>query len=445
MRTSSAYVAATNTTTTVTYVVNLLDQVTAETRTDGSVAKSLYDPVANVTDRCYWAVAPTPAEPCKPVGSSFTTLPTRHTTTSFDARNNRVRLDDASTKATTTYDPDHNYQTKAVYVPTKMTGSAVDVEHQTSYGYDERHRLVSISHQRCTRLDPASQTDRTCSASAPTGSLAYEYDANDNRTRVNGTNGATSADRRYCYDAQDRLQYRNTGAACSASAKDETYAYDPPGNRTQAVVGGVTTNFTYNDKGQLCNAGATNCSTQNVTYDPAGRTKTWNGWWLTYDAEGRLSSACKSETCPTTADRVTMTYDGEGRRTAIASRPGGGTESVRTFRYQGDAIVEERVDGVLDRQYLVDEAGSIVAMVIPSGPRAGTYLVTYDGHGDALALWRIKPDGHLEPANSYVYSSWGSPQPTTAHTNSANGGACRLAVTPQPPGARIAAATSAGR
>lgn len=68
-------------------------------------------------------------------------------------------------------------------------------------------------------------------------------------------------------------------------------------------------------------------------------------------------------------------------------------------------MVEERVDGVLDRSYLVDEAGSIVQMVIPSGTRAGTYLVTYDGHGDATALWRIKPaDGHLEIANSIVYS-----------------------------------------
>ena len=109
---------------------------------------------------------------------------------------------------------------------------------------------------------------------------------------------------------------------------------------------------------------------------------------------------------------------------AIASRPANGTETVRTFRYQGDAIVEERVNGVLDRQYLVDEAGSIVAMILASGPSAGTYLITYDAHGDALAVWRIKPaDGHLEIANSIVYTTWGAPQLTTAHTNSANGGA----------------------
>lgn len=60
-----------------------------------------------------------------------------------------------------------------------------------------------------------------------------------------------------------------------------------------------------------------------------------------------------------------MTYDGEGRRTAAISDPGGAAPaSTREFRYQGDAIVEERVDGVLDRSYLVDESGSVVQMVV---------------------------------------------------------------------------------
>lgn len=55
------------------------------------------------------------------------------------------------------------------------------------------------------------------------GSDSYAYDANDNRTQVLETNGAVTSDRRYCYDARNQLQYRNTGAACGASAKDESY------------------------------------------------------------------------------------------------------------------------------------------------------------------------------------------------------------------------------
>ena len=42
------------TTTTSTYTVNPLDQVIVEVRTDGSTAKTNYDPAGSVTDRCYW-------------------------------------------------------------------------------------------------------------------------------------------------------------------------------------------------------------------------------------------------------------------------------------------------------------------------------------------------------------------------------------------------------
>jgi RHS repeat-associated protein len=422
-RSSSAYVAATATTTTVSYALNLLDQVLVETRTDGSVAKSLYDPAGNATERCYWATAPAPDEACQPVGASFTTKPTRHTSASFDARNNRVSLRDGSTNALTVYDPDHNYQTKAVYVPTKFDDSdpaEVDVEHQSLFGYDERHRLVSLTHRTCTVSD---QTTHACSATTATGSVAYEYDPNDNRTRVNESNGATSADRRYCFDAQDRLVSRNTGAACSPTVKDESYAFDGAGNRTQAVVGGVTTNFAYNTGGQLCKVGATTCGTPNVTDDTAGRIETWNGWWFRYDAEGRLLTACKSSTCAATADKVAMIYDGEGRRTRIETTPANGATSTREFRYQGDAIVEEKVGGVVARQYLVDESGSVVEMVIPTGSNAGTYVVTWNGHGDALALWRVEGDGSLELANSFSYSTWGKPTISGSHPNSANGSA----------------------
>ena len=46
-------------------------------------------------------------------------------------------------------------------------------------------------------------------------------------------------------------------------------------------------------------------------------------------------------------------------------------------------------------------------------PQAGTYLVTWSGHGDALGLWRIEASGALTLANSYTYTSWGTPTTTT--------------------------------
>lgn len=97
--------------------------------------------------------------------------------------------------------------------------------------------------------------------------------------------------------------------------------------------------------------------------------------------------------------------------------------TTREFRYQGDAIVEEKLDGVTTHRYLVDEAGSIVQVIIPSGVNAGTYVVTWNGHGDAMGLWRVKTDGTLELANSWTFETWGKPQVTTSHANSNNGGA----------------------
>ncbi len=52
-------------------------------------------------------------------------------------------------------------------------------------------------------------------------------------------------------------------------------------------------------------------------------------------------------------------------------------------------------------------------MTIPSGGSAGTYLATWNGHGDALALWRVEADGTTTLANSFTYDTWGQPTTTT--------------------------------
>lgn len=375
---SSTSVAG-GTTTSVGYALNALDQAVREMRSDNSLSRTNFDAAGNATDRCYWAVSPD--DTCKPVGSSFTNPPTRLTTTVSDARNQRIALTDSATNATTTYDPNHYYQVKAIYVP---TGSGK--EHQSLYTYDERRRVLTITHQLCTI-----SSGHSCSSTTGTGSNEYAYDVNDNRSQVIESNGATGSDRRYCYDAQNRLEYRNTGAACSSTVNDESYVYDAAGNRSQGIVGGSTTNFAYNASGQLCNTGATNCGTPNVTYEAAGRTRSWNGWFFSYDAEGRRTHI----------------------KTALAS----GSFTTVELRYQGSSVVEERTGSTVTRQYLVDKDGAIVKLIIPTGQaNAGGYLVTWNGHGDARALYRVNGDGNLTLANSYTYSTWGVP--TTATHNS---------------------------
>lgn len=413
---SVSYVAAGQTSTTVVYDINGLDQAHREVRSDGSIGRTMFDAARNATDRCYWAAAPD--EICKPVGSSYTNPPTRLTSTKFDARNQRIELRDAATESTTTYSPANNYLVGAYYVPT--TGTK---ELQTLYEYDERHRLKTVTHQVCTIA-----SSHSCPTPVPTGIARYTYDTNDNRASVaESTDGSTQNPTpiNYCYDAQSRLVATESGGACNSAQDDEEFEYDVAGNRTQAGSPGSPTKFGYEQLtgGQLCKVGATSpsdCSGANVTYDSAGRTRSWNAWWFTYDDDGRLVTACKSSTCASTADKATFVYDGEGRRTEIRTDLAGSPpETVTAMRYHGDTVVEERVGGVVTRQYLPDESGRILKMIIPVGQsNPGAYVVTWNGHGDAMALWRIKSGGAVEIANAYNYSSWGTPTVSSSHVNS---------------------------
>jgi YD repeat-containing protein len=84
-----------------------------------------------------------------------------------------------------------------------------------------------------------------------TGSVSYEYDQSDNRSRVTEDNGSASTDFRYCHDARNQLTGRGSTASCTTS-NVESFVFDDAGNRTQAVEGGVTRNFAYTVAGLLC-------------------------------------------------------------------------------------------------------------------------------------------------------------------------------------------------
>ncbi len=412
--------------TTTTFTVNKLDDVVIEVRPDGSTSKSTIDASGNTADKCYWKPTISVGD-CQVVGTpAWTNPPSQSTSTSYDARDQRIQLVDGLTNGITTYDPDHNYQPAAVYLPTSSGR-----EFQTLYRYDSRHRVSQgsggepgIEHRLCVLSNPATHA---CSSTTAAGSDTYAYDNNDNRTTVNESNGAASSDRRYCYDALDQLVFRNTAAACSSSAKDEANTYDDAANRLTATVGSTTTNFAYTVDGQLCDVEVApttaSCTGGNITYDTAGRTATWNGWTFAYDSQGRMLSACKSPTCAAGFDKVEFAYDGENHRTKLTTTNAAGAVATRDFRYQGEAIVEEKLtdaghpSGTVVRNYITDDSGATVKLVVPAGESdAGTYLVTWSGHGDALALWRQNADGTTTLANSFTYDTWG--KPTTSVHNS---------------------------
>jgi RHS repeat-associated protein len=159
-----------------------------------------------------------------------------------------------------------------------------------------------------------------------------------------------------------------------------------------------------------------------VAHDSAGNVQKLNGWFFEYDSDGRMIHACQSTSCAGSITKIEYAYDGSGHRTQTKEYSAGTLAKTWDFRYQGDAIVEEKLTdashpaGTVVRSYVVDEDGSIVKMTIPTGEvDAGTYLVTWNGHGDALALWQIDAaTGALTLANSYTYTTWGAPSTSPA-------------------------------
>jgi RHS repeat-associated protein len=416
--------------------LNALDQVTREYRkrfdsgtstTSNEIwTRQNYDAAGNQTDRCTWAAAP--SENCKPADQAMSNpQPASRSSSAYDARNNRVSLK-VPGEGETTYDPTAGYQVDKVYVTTKTdaNGNAIG-EHLTDYGYDSRDRLDSITQQACL----VTAGTHTCTGgTVATGSTDYGLDEVDNRTSVIEANGAGTVTRYYCYDAKHQLIAVRSATDCSTGLL-ETYAYDAARNRTGAP--GDT--FVYSAEGRLCLIDAAgpcpaNEATWHVTYDAEGRTTkvTQNGttWSYLYDGEGCLTAACQSSSCSGSGfARLDFAYDGEGRRTKLTETTAGGAATTTDFRYDGERVVGEVVSTGVTRTFTVDESGAIVKVSIAgdSAVRNGDYLVVWNGHGDALGLWRIKSDGSLEKANTYTYSTWGVPSITTSHPNSDQGNA----------------------
>lgn len=79
------------------------------------------------------------------------------------------------------------------------------------------------------------------------------------------------------------------------------------------------------------------------------------------------------------------------------------------------------MNGTVTRQFVTDESRAISKIVVPGtggGPDT-TYLVTWNGHGDALNLLRLNADGTTTLANSFTYDTWGRPS-TTVHNGIAD-------------------------
>jgi len=176
----------------------------------------------------------------------------------------------------------------------------------------------------------------------------------------------------------------------------------------------VTTNFAYDDQGRLCAVGASDCSSPNVTYTDAGMTEIIGGWFYRYDSARHLVSACQSTSC-TGSGSIGSTSP----MTARATEPGspdttaGGVVTTTVFNLPGRRHHRRDRQRHPTRSYIA-AGGTTAEMTIPPGSGAGTYIVVWNGHGDAGSLDLLNADGTLTPVNTFSYSTWGAPTTTVS-------------------------------
>ncbi len=234
-----------------------------------------------------------------------------------------------------------------------------------SYGYDDAHRLTSITQG--------------------TSIVGFTYDDADRRSTLTLPNGIVTA---YGYDDANQLTSL-TYTSGLTTLGTLTYGYDAVGHRT--TVGGTWA------RTGLPQAVA------GATYDAANRITAWAGQPLSYDANGNLASdgptsytwnARNQLASLSGAASGSFAYDAQGRRRV---RTTGGATS---YLYDGANAAQELVGGSPTANVLtggVDE-------VFQRTESAGASAVLTDALGSTVAL----ADGSGAVQTQYTYEPFGT-------------------------------------
>lgn len=290
-------------------------------------------------------------------------------------------------------------------------------------------------------------TSSTSSTSSDSYQLTYEYDQDDNRTRVTYPDGNYI---QYTYDGLGRMdQVRENGVASGASLLAD-YSNDVLGRRSNISRGNstitryyyydgisrlqnleqdlastaadVTFGFGYNNAGQVISRTLSNDSyshfslPQSKSYVPDGlnRYSTVAGVTFVYDGRGNLTSD-GSRTFSydyenhllgvSGSGSMNLTYDPLGR---LQTTQAGG--STTRFLYDGDKLVGEYVSGTLARRY-VHGAGTDEPLVWYEGAVLTDKRWLHTDHqGSVVASSDSAGQGTVYAYGAYgepAYDNWG--------------------------------------
>jgi RHS repeat-associated protein len=256
-----------------------------------------------------------------------------------------------------------------------------------SNAYDAMDRLTNLVYRK---------------ASSVPASFSYQYDNAGMVTQNVVKIGSTTVTNRFTYDDLDRLLTDSISGAATSSA---SFKYDPVGNRTNAVINGVTNTYAYsNGCDRLVSWGRTNES--KAYYNPAGCVtalvySATNKLWLTWDSGYRLTAVSTGTAAAAVVEK--NGYDALGRRAWSHGLDGTVTNF---FVYSGaDVIADVDRTGGLRRAYLHGPGiDNILAMTVYTGATARTYYYLKDMQGTVHGLTDSTGTNIVE---RYVYDAWG--------------------------------------
>lgn len=222
----------------------------------------------------------------------------------------------------------------------------------------------------------------------------------DDASRITGTTlggfSVLTGSHTFGYDPLDRLTSFTGGTSGS-------YSYDANGNRTQQILGGVTTSYTIDTaSNRLSKTG-----TLSYGYDANGSRTSYNGQAWSYDAAGRLTGFTS------TSQTASYAYDGLNER---LKKTVGSNVTVFAYDDAGHLVGEYGPTGNLIQEtvYLGDIPVSVRTTL-------GTFYVHADwrnaprqidnSSGQAAWVWDPQPFGDNLPnnnplglAHSFVYN-----------------------------------------
>jgi RHS repeat-associated protein len=254
---------------------------------------------------------------------------------------------------------------------------------RTTYAYDAKARLTDIAHRTA--------------ADAVLADYDYVRDLADQLIQETH-HGQTS---RYTYDPAGQLT-----AAEHSLQPDESYTYDPNGNRLESTIGGTTTSYQPGPANRLLSDG-----TFQYQYDREGnltrKTETATGTVTdyVYDHRNRLVQVQEQSVGGIILRELTYTYDVFDRRIAQSiddDGPGGAPPQVTHFAYHGAHVWSDHdaAGNVTARYLFADNLDQILARHRP-GEGTAWYLT------DHLGTVRDITDATGAVINHVAYDAFG--------------------------------------